>query len=210
MIRFVIYKNKLIYIHIVVVILQAVCYQNMSARKTKTPANYPPVTIYQSRWLKYPNNPLKESRKKKRQVSDAKDHQDFFTQFYTACKYGEPGQEKKREEEKEDEQEVLELAINPKQIIKNRQKRQQVAFHHLAAILEKEETQKAQKEQRRHAQAVEKERATEAERKKQMGEKKEAMAEMKQFNTYIEEKKRQRDLWEKQIRNDWIVEALRC
>lgn len=118
----------------------------------------------------------------------------------------------KRDEEKEaqDEQEVTQLAINPKQIIKNRQKRQQVAFHRLAAILEEEETQKAQKEQRRHAQAVEKERATEAERKKQMGEKKEAMAEMKKFNTYIEEKKRQRDLWEKQIRNDWIVEATRC
>lgn len=183
----------------------------MSARKTKTPANYPPVTIYQSRWLKYPNSPLKESRKKKRQVNDAKDHQEFFTQFYTACKHGEAGQERKRGEEKEApvEQEVVQLAINPKQIIRNRQKRQQVAFHHLAAILEQEETQKAQKEHRRHAQAVEKERATEAERKKQLGEKKEAMLEMKSFNTYIEERKRQRDLWQKQIRNDWIVEATR-
>lgn len=192
-----------------IVILQAVYYQNMSARKTKTPANYPPVTIYQSRWLKYPNKLLKESRRKE---SDARDHQDFFIQCYTACKNGEPGQEMKRDEEKEaqDEQEAIQLAINPKQIIKNRQKRQQAAYDHLAAILEEEETQKAQKEQRRHAQAVEKERATEAERKKQMGEKKEAMVEMRKFNTYIEEKKRQRDLWEKQIRNDWIVEASRC
>lgn len=199
-------------IHIVVGSLQAVYYQNMSARKTKTPANYLPVTIYQSRWLNYPNNPLKEQRRKKRQGSDAKDHEDFFAQFYTACKYGEPEQELKRDEGKEahDEQDVSQLAINPKQIIKNRQKRQQVAFHHLAAIMEKEETQKAQKEQRRHAQAMEKERATEAEKKKQMGEKKESMAEMKKFNTYIEEKKRQRDLWEKQIRNDWVVEAIRC
>lgn len=196
------------YIHTVVGILQAVYYRNMSAKKPKTPANYPPVTIYQSRWLKYPNTPLKESRKKKRQASDAKDHQDFFAQFYTACKYGESQQEIKREVEKEarDEPEVMQLATNPKQMIRNRQKRQQVAFHHLAAILEKEESQKAQKEQRRHAQAVEKERATEAERKKQMGEQKEAMVEMKRFNTYIEEKKRQRDLWERKIRNDWIVE----
>lgn len=183
----------------------------MSARKTKTPANYPPVTIYQSRWLNHPNNPLKESKRKKRQGNDAKDHEDFFAQFYAACKYGEPGQDLKRDEEKEahNEQDVLQLAINPKQIIKSRQKRQQVAFHHLAAILEEEEAQKAQKEQRRHAQAVEKERAAEAEKKKQMGEKKEATAEMRKFNMYIEEKKRQRDLWEKQIRNDWIVEASR-
>lgn len=190
----------------------------MSARKTKTPANYLltpanyPVTIYQNRWLKYPNKPLKETRRKERHVSDAKDHHDFLTQCYTARKYAESGQEMKRDEEKEaqDEQEAIQLAINPKQIIKNRQKRQQVAFDNLAAILEEEETQKAQKEQRRHAQAVEKERAKEAERKKEMREKKEAMVEMQKFNMYIEEKKRQRDLWEKQIRNDWIVDASRC
>lgn len=182
----------------------------MSARETKTAANYPPVTIYQSRWLKYPNKLLKESKRRERHVSDARGHQDFFTQSFYACKYGEPGQEMKRDEGKEAQDEQFQLSINPKNIIKDRQKRQQVAYDRLAAILEQEETQKAQREQRRHAQAVEKERATEAERKKQMAEKKEAMVEMRKFNTYLGERKRQRDLWEKQIRNDWIVEASRC
>lgn len=207
LIRFVIKDNwTMIYTCIYLKLYAVVYCTNMSAGKNKMQDNYPPINIYPSRWLKYPNKPAKESRKTKRHFSDRKDHLDFLFQFCTA--YGDQGEERDGmtdEEKARDQHRLAQLTLTPKQVVKNRQKMQDVAFDNLSAIMEEENYRKAQQEQKRHARAAEKDKAIEAERKKQMREKRKEVVEMRNFNAHMMEKKRQRDQWEKQIRNDWVV-----
>lgn len=189
----------------------------MAAEKNRTQDNYPPVTVYNSRWLKYPNKPLKELRRKKRPISDRKEYQEVISQVFNAYKDEEQHQEQEREETKRDEEKeareakekekkLIRITLNPKQVVKNRQKMQQIAFDHLAAIREEEEHRTAERLLKRHARAAEKDRAVEADRRKRIEEKRAAVVEMKHYNAYMEEKKRQQDLWDKQTRYDWVVE----
>lgn len=189
----------------------------MAAEKSKTEDNYPPVTIYNSRWLKYPNKPHKESRKKKRYFSDKKDYKDVISQVFTAYKEEEKHQEKEREElrkeeereareAKEKEKKLVRITLNPKLIVKNRQKMQEIAYDHLAAIKEEVEHRTTQREHKRHARAAEKDKVVEANKKQRIEETRAAVLEMRHYNVYLEEKKRQKDEWEKQTRHDWVVE----
>lgn len=189
----------------------------MAAEKNKTQDNYPPVTIYNSRWLKYPNKPIKELRRKKRHFSDRKEYQEVISQVFNAYKEEEQHQEQEREEikreeekeareAKEKEKKLIRISLNPKQVVINRQKMQQIAFNHLAAIREEEEHRTAQRDHKRHARAAEKDKVVEANRRKRIEDKRVAVVEMKTYNAYLEEKKRQQDLWDKQTRRDWVVE----
>lgn len=189
----------------------------MAAEKNKPQDNYPPVTIYNSRWLKYPNKPIKELRRKKRPFNDRKEYQDVISQVFNAYKDEEKHQEQEREEmkreeekeareAKEKEKKLIRITLNPKQVVKNRQRMQQIAFDHLAAIREEEEYRTNQREHKRHARAAEKDKAVEADRKKRVEDKRAAVVEMKNFNAYMEEKKRQQDLWDRHTRHDWVVE----
>lgn len=182
----------------------------------KNTQDYPPVTIYNSRWLKYPNKPLKEMRKKKRHYSDKKDYQEVISQVFNTYKEEQhqeqereelrKEEEKKAREVKEKENKLIRIILNPKQVVKNRQKMQQIAFDHLAAIREEEELRTTQRVHNRHARAAEKDKVVEANRRKRIEEKRAAVVEMKNYNAYLEEKKRQKDLWDRQTRHDWVVE----
>lgn len=189
----------------------------MAAKKNKTQDNYPLVIAYNSRWLKYPNKPLKEQTRKKRQHSDRKNYQEVISQVFNAYKEEEQHQEKEREEVRKEEEEkareakekekkLIRKSLNPKQVVKNRQKMQQIAFDHLAAIREEEERRTAQRDHQRHARDLEKDKAVEANRKKRTEEKRATMVEMTNYNMYLEEKKRQQDLWDRHTRHDWVVE----
>lgn len=189
----------------------------MAAEKNKAQDNYPPVTIYNSRWLKYPNKPVKEKRRKKRHFNDRKEYEEVISQVFNAYKDEEQHQEQEREdlkreeekearEAKEKEMKLLRITLNPKQVVKNRQKMQQIAFDHLAVIREEEEHRTVEREHKRHARATEKDKVVEADRKKRLEDKRASVVEMKNFNAYMEEKKRQQDLWDKHTRHDWVVE----
>lgn len=189
----------------------------MAAEKNKMQDNYLPVTVYNSRWLKYPNKPLKELRRKKRHFSNRKEYQEVISQVFNAYKNEEQHQEQEREamkkeeekearEAKEKEKKQMRITLNPKQVVKNREKMQQIAFDHLAAIREEEEHSTAERVHKRHARAAEKDMAVEADRRKRLEDKRAAVVEMKNYNAYMEEKKRQQDLWDRHTRHDWVVE----
>lgn len=189
----------------------------MAAEKSKMQDNYPPVTVYNSRWLKYPNKPLKELRRKKRHFSDRKEYQEVISQVFNAYKDEEQYQEQEREEmkreeereardAKEKEKKLMRITLNPKQVVKNRQKMQQMAYDHLAAMMEEEEQRTVERVHKRHARAAVKDKAVEADRRKRLEGKRAAVVEMRNYNAYMEEKKRQQDLWDRKIRHDWVVE----
>lgn len=177
----------------------------MSTEKKKTEINYPPVTIYNNKWIKYPK---KEPGRKKRQSPGQKEHQKVISQVFSAYKeYKEQQREEVKRQDKaraveEEEETRIRAPLNPEQIAENRKKMQRRVFEHLLALREEEESRRDEHDRRRRAQAAEKDKAMEAERQKKLEEKRATMVEMRVYNTSMAEKKRRRDLWEKKTRKD--------
>ena len=106
----------------------------------------------------------------------------------------------------EEERKRIESSLNSKHALKNREKMQQIAFDHLAAIRREEEKHVAQLERSRHARDAEKDEAEEAEKREEEEEKRAALVKNRKYNVFLREVKSQQNLQEKKTRCDWVVE----
>lgn len=102
-----------------------------------------------------------------------------------------------KHETKEEEKKGIQRIVNKKQVLKDREVKQEYAIVHLRAIREKEEDDVSQLKQKRRVKDVEKKKAVEAKMAKEVEEKRLEMVEARDYNIHLAEEKRKQMLQDK-------------